>query len=220
MPSSLNKVQKRISKKRSATKGKSRSLNALHEDSRDAQRIRRAAARDEKVVRGERERERRNDRFLKRLAHIHAAVNLADQLSNNATTAPPLPATTDDQMTDAPTQTGTHFTAEGLHTLIHSFLSSHDRALKEIESERRPGRPKSREHERLEAAKTADEQEYESGFWMVDLRTADKVKGFKRWNGLWEALGNHEFVRVRKRREGQGWEETVVGSRFPPTGRD
>lgn len=88
MPSSLNKVQKRISKKRSATKGKSRSLNALHEDSRDAQRIRRAAARDEKVVRGERERERRNDRFcgsfllffvLDALISVSSLVSLASR---------------------------------------------------------------------------------------------------------------------------------------------
>ena len=44
-PRALNKVQKKISKKRG---GKP---NTLHENSRDAQRVRRAGAREEKLAR-------------------------------------------------------------------------------------------------------------------------------------------------------------------------
>ena len=44
MPKSLNKVQKKISKK----KGK---VNSLHENSRDSQKLRRAGARGEKLER-------------------------------------------------------------------------------------------------------------------------------------------------------------------------
>lgn len=44
MPRTLQKVQKQISKKRGA-------VNSLHENSRDAQRLRRAGARDDRLTR-------------------------------------------------------------------------------------------------------------------------------------------------------------------------
>lgn len=44
MPRTLQKVQKHISKKRGAA-------NSLHENSRDAQRLRRAGARDDRLIR-------------------------------------------------------------------------------------------------------------------------------------------------------------------------
>ncbi|KAG8625481.1 hypothetical protein KVT40_007232 [Elsinoe batatas] len=221
MPSALNKVQKRISKKRTSKLGKSSSLNALHENSRDAQRIRRAAARDEKVIRGERERERKNDRFLKRLSHIHAALRLSQLQSQSA--SPPT------------------MTIQEMHALISSLLATHTSALSAHVSARRPGRPKTRDHERAGAELAAEEAEYESGFWMVDLRKEENVRRFERWDGKWEGLGGLEFIRVRRRRgggrdgvgngEGEGgmegveggdggedWEETVIQSRFPPTG--
>ncbi|KAF4549823.1 putative translation machinery-associated protein 16 [Elsinoe fawcettii] len=207
MPSQLHKVQKRISKKRTGKLGKSASLNALHENSRDAQRIRRAAARDDRVIRSEKEREKRNQRFLKRLAHLHAAVHLS--------TLPSRSQPTPDTMTD---DTTSPFTIPAIHSLIASTIATHTRTIADHESARRPGRPKSRDHERAEAEKLAEEQEYESGFWMVDLRSAANVSKFERWDGKWEGLGNLEFVRVRRRREGEAWEGTVVGSKFPPTG--
>jgi len=58
MPSSLNKVQKHISKKKGGAK-----KNALHENSRDAVRLRRAAGRDDKVARASAIREKQNDKF-------------------------------------------------------------------------------------------------------------------------------------------------------------
>lgn len=48
MPSSLHKVSKKISKKKGASSIKS---GVLHENSRDAQKIRRASARDDKITR-------------------------------------------------------------------------------------------------------------------------------------------------------------------------
>ncbi|PNS21823.1 GPI ethanolamine phosphate transferase 3 [Sphaceloma murrayae] len=153
---------------------------------------------------------------------MHAAVRLAEQ--TNALNSARAPRTTqsseDADMTDSNASLLPSFTDENLHSLISSFLSSHDRAIREVEKERRPGRPKSREHERLEAEKSLAEKEYESGFWMVDLRKPEVVKKFTHWSGLWEGLGNLEYVRVRQRREGEGWESTVVGSKFPPTGGD
>lgn len=70
MVSGLNKVTKTISKKRIGKLGKSASLSALHENSRDAARIRRAAARDDKVLLKEKTRRERDGR-LRKLPTLH-----------------------------------------------------------------------------------------------------------------------------------------------------
>jgi len=58
MPSKYAKVQKKVVKKKGASKAK-----ALHENSRDALRMRNASARDDRVARLSAVREKTNEKF-------------------------------------------------------------------------------------------------------------------------------------------------------------
>lgn len=196
MPSSLNKVTKTISRKRQGKAGKSTSLNALHENSRDAKRIRRAASRDQKVLRQEKTRRERDGRLLSRMAFFHAALQMP-----GSTTVP------------------------SLHALVQQFLSRHTAELEEHVAQRRSGRPKTARHVALEALKDVEEKEYDTGFWTLDTRDPDNARKFVRdWSGEWGGLGQFKFVRVRRLKEGEGAMDDAPGeevgvteSGFPPT---
>ncbi|GAM89320.1 hypothetical protein ANO11243_073570 [Dothideomycetidae sp. 11243] len=188
MPSSLHKVTKSITRKRQGKLGKSSSLYALHENSRDAQRIRRAAARDDKVLRlekGRRERDGKFSFFGSMLAMLQPALFAA---------------------TNSPTQR--------MHALVQLFISRHESELSSLTAERRPGRPKSARHLAVEQLVAEENNEYDAGFWTLDMRDEANVKLFEEWKGEWGALGQFKFVRVcRAAQDGEGVRE----SGFPPT---
>ncbi|KZF21833.1 hypothetical protein L228DRAFT_269287 [Xylona heveae TC161] len=73
MPRSLNKVQKKISKKR----GK---VDSLHENSRDTQRLLRAGMREEKIARLHAARNKNHQPHLYRVAFFQEIANQTDKL--------------------------------------------------------------------------------------------------------------------------------------------
>ncbi|KJX98754.1 translation machinery-associated protein [Zymoseptoria brevis] len=165
MPSKLSKVQKAVGKKKGGAK-----VNKLHENSRDAQRLRKAGARDEKVSRVASHRKKENRLWLDRLEFLKD--NLPDTLH-------PLDL-------------------DSVKGLISRYLNRYDEELAQLRAERRAGRPPSTRQTLLEQQLVIESQEYEGGFWMPNLQDAESLVKLDAWDGRWLGLGNLRFVRVPK----------------------
>lgn len=167
MARSLHKLQKQISKKRG---GKP---NALHENSRDARRLRQAGAREDKIARIASVAARSNQVYVERVTFFQDAV--AEQET-------PL---SDSQLQD----------------LVEQFIGRENEELTELKAAQRPGRPKSKAEENILARIDSETKEYKSGFWIPDARDDDSLDKLKRWGGQWGGLNTLKFVRISKSAE-------------------
>nr|POE48778.1 translation machinery-associated protein 16 [Quercus suber] len=160
----LSKVQKHVSKKKGAK------IHSLHENSRDALRLRKAGARDDKVAKGHKLRKGANRQWVERVEFFQE--NLPDTLH-------PLEQTE-------------------IHRLIEHFLQRHEEEMSQLKAERRPGRPASTRQTLLELQMQQDRAEYESGFWLPNLEDVDTLQKLDSWDGRWLSLGQMKFVRAHK----------------------
>lgn len=194
MPSSYAKVQKHVSKKKGSK------INALHENSRDSQRLRRAVGRDDKISRAAAVREKANEGFRKydRKRSTYIVLNPITVLrilffqDHIPQPIAPLPE------------------AE-IHALIVEYLKREDEALAALKAERRPGRPMSTRQQVLEQLQATEQKEYEAGYWMPDMTDENNLKQLEAWKGNWGGLGQVKFVRVEKN-------GVIKESAFPPKG--
>ncbi|GIZ48115.1 hypothetical protein CKM354_001118800 [Cercospora kikuchii] len=164
MPSKHSKIVKHVHKKKGAK------INALHENSRDAKRIRNAGARDERVANINATRQKQNRPWLDRVAFFQ------DKLP----------------------ETLHPFDLDQIKSDIAEYLSRHDEELAALKAERRPGRPPSNRQLLLEQAIKSEQQEFESGFWVPDLQDEGTLMKLDAWKGSWLELGVLRFVRVEK----------------------
>ena len=162
MPSKLAKVQKRVSKKKGSK------INSLHENSRDAQRLRKAGARDDRVAKSTAVREKANSIWLERIAFFQ------DHLPE---TLHPLDL-------------------DGMLSLARSYLERCDEEIEQLKAERRPGRPPGTRLTLLEQQKKQEAMEFDSGLWMPNLEDAETLVKLDAWKGDWLSLANLRFVRV------------------------
>lgn len=164
MPRSLNKVQKHISKKRG---GKPTSL---HENSRDAQRLRRAGAREDKMNRILDAAARANKVYVDRVEWFRSAIQGSEG----------------------------SLTPDELHMLTVTFIGREDEELEAVKAERRPGRPPSKVEERIDDRKDVEEREFKSGFWLPDLRDQEGREKLDKWSGDWAGLNTLKVIRLTK----------------------
>lgn len=164
MPGQLSKVHKHIAKK------KGDKIKSLHENSRDAKRLRRAGARDDRVARVSAVREKANKTWIDRVAFIQ------DRLPE---TLHPLAV------------------AE-IQTIIQDYLDRNQEELAELKAERRPGRPPSTRQNLMEQQMSVEVKEYESGFWIPNLQDEETLVKLDKWQGDWVGLATMRFVRVNK----------------------
>ncbi|KIW61635.1 hypothetical protein PV05_01734 [Exophiala xenobiotica] len=164
MARALNKVHKQISKKRG---GKT---NTLHENSRDAKRLRSAGAREEKLQRVMDAAVKSNQVYVDRVAWFKSALEgSVGALSE-----------------------------EEMHLLTQSYIDRDDEQLEEAQQQRRPGRPPSKLEEQIKQRKEAEEREFRGGFWVPDLRNEASRSKVEKWGGDWSGLNTLTFVRVVK----------------------
>ncbi|PGH16578.1 hypothetical protein AJ79_01684 [Helicocarpus griseus UAMH5409] len=163
MPRNLNKVQKQISKKR----GK---VDALHENSRDSKRLRRAGVREDKLTRAAAVTMRGRQIFIDRVQFFQE--NIAD---------PPV-----------------RFSDEDVVQLITRFIARNQPELDELHKERRPGRPPVKREEVLREKMDAENKEFESGFWLPDMTDEENLRKLAAWNGEWSSMSTLRFVRVSR----------------------
>lgn len=164
MARALHKVQKQISKKKG---GKP---TALHENSRDARRLRQAGAREDKIARIMNAAAKSNQTYVERVAWCQEKIQEREG---------PL---SDQEMQD----------------MVAHFIAREEDELDEIKAAHRPGRPKSKAEERIQDRIDAEEREFKGGFWMPDMRDAACVEKLKRWGGQWGGLSTMTYVRVVK----------------------
>jgi len=162
MPSKLAKVQKHVSKKKGAK------INSLHENSRDARRLRKAGARDDRVVRLTAVREKANRQWLERIAFLQERL---------PATLHPLPT-------------------EQIRALVQEYLDRNNEELTQLKVERRSGRPASTRQTLLEQQLELETKEYVSGFWLPNLQDDETLIKLDAWKGDWLGLSNLRFVRV------------------------
>ena len=164
MPSKLAKVQKHVTKK------KGNKIHPLHENSRDAQRLRKAGVRDDRVARLTAVREKANKQWIDRVAFFQD--RLPEMLH-------PLEL-------------------EKVQALVGEYLHRNDEELEHLKAERRPGRPPSTRQTLLEEQGRLEQREHESGFWLPNLQDEETLVKLDGWKRDWIGLGIMRFTRIDK----------------------
>ncbi|KAJ5455134.1 hypothetical protein N7475_010255 [Penicillium sp. IBT 31633x] len=174
MPVTLEKVHKQISKKRNT-------LNALHENSRDAHRLRKAGARDDRLSRHNATVSRARQPYMDRIRYIYEAIQ---------------------ETTEA-------LTTEEICEFVTKYIDRDTEEIKQLESERRKGRPPSKREEALKQRVQTEDREFFTGLWMPDLGDQYAMTAMRTWNGHWSGLSAIKFMRFTKNGE-------KLPSTFPP----
>jgi len=164
MPSKLAKVQKHVSKKKGSK------INSLHENSRDARRLRRAGASDDRVARLTAVHKKANRVWLERVAFFQ------DQLP----------------------ETLNPFETEEIRALVQEYLDRNNEESEQLKAERRPSRPASTRQTLLEQQMELERKEFESGFWIPNLQDEETLIKLDAWKGDWLSLANLRFVRATR----------------------
>ncbi|KAG4435910.1 hypothetical protein IFR05_008604 [Cadophora sp. M221] len=162
MPKSLEKTRKKIAKKKG-------NITALHENSRDSQRLRRALMRDDKLIKVASARRKNDKPLVQRAAYFQEAIRANE---------------------------GKALDLDAVQDLIKSFVHQHDEEFNELKKDRRPGRPASTREDLLRIKIAADEKEYENGFYLPDLTDENNVIFLDRWEGSWSYLSTLKWVRI------------------------
>ncbi|KAL2004292.1 hypothetical protein VTN02DRAFT_4017 [Thermoascus thermophilus] len=164
MAKNFHKIQKHITKKRG---GK---LEALHENSRDAKRLRRAGARED------------------RLARIASAISKGRQLYvDRVSWFQECVADASSPMSDAE-----------IAELINKYIHRSDEEIEQLKQERRKGRPPSKREEALEQRREVEDKEFKTGFWVPDLTEEEVRLRLASWNGEWSSLSTMKFIRLTR----------------------
>ncbi|PYH40268.1 translation machinery-associated protein 16 [Aspergillus saccharolyticus JOP 1030-1] len=163
MPKTLQKVHKHIAKKRGA-------VEALHEFSRDARRLRRATARDDRVARVSANMSRGRQTYVDRISYFY------ETLPEDTT------AMSEDEMKD----------------IVARYINRSVPEIEQLQSERRKGRPPSKREEALLQRTDVENKEFKTGFWMPDLSDESVIKSLRAWNGDWSGLSTMKFIRITK----------------------
>ncbi|KAJ9296845.1 hypothetical protein DTO271G3_5044 [Paecilomyces variotii] len=161
MAKGLYKVQKQITKKR----GK---LEALHENSRDSQRLRRAGAREDRLARAAAVTSRTRQAYVDRVAFFQECLKDASG------------ALSDNEMAE----------------LVQKFIDRGAPELEELRQERRKGRPPSKREDTLVQRAQVEGKEFTTGFWMPDFTLEEVVLRLKVWNGEWANMSTLKFIRL------------------------
>lgn len=224
MPKTFAKVHKHISKKRGA-------VDALHEFSRDARRLRRANHRDDRVAKASVTTSRGRQSYSKLiscLCHCMMACCFekqiidpfaVDRIAYFQETIPDdaQPFSDEDIM-----QTITKYALRQsfqifvCRTLANacasdSYINRSNPEIEQLKSERRKGRPPSKREEVLLQRMDAESKEYKTGFWMPDFSQPEVLRALAIWNGDWSGLSMMKFIRFTK-------ESGKQASSFPPKG--
>lgn len=162
MPKSLEKTRKKIAKKKG-------NITALHENSRDSQRLRRARMRDDKLIRVASARRKNDQPLVVRAAYFQEAIREND---------------------------GKPLELDAIQSLIYTFVHQNDEEFDTLKKERRPGRPASTREDLLRMKIAEDVKEYENGFYLPDLMDANNVTYLDRWEGPWSYLSTLKWVRI------------------------
>ncbi len=95
--------------------------------------------------------------------------------------------------------------------ICDSYIARDDEELAALKAQRRPGRPSSNQEDQLRHRVDAEQKEFQSGFWVPDVRDNEGLKKLRAWNEDWSSLNTLKYVRIGK-------EGGIRASTFPPKG--
>ena len=162
MPSKLNKIQKLVTKK------KGNNSRALHENSRDALRLKKASTRDDRVNRKNKVQKGITEQWLNRISWFKE--HLPDTLHP--------------------------FDLPEFKAIVEEYLTHMDEEINALQAERRAGRHATTRQQLLELAKDNEKKEYKSGLWVPNLQDEQTLLKLDAWDHDWLSLSNMEFVRL------------------------
>ncbi|KAM4064604.1 translation machinery-associated protein 16 domain-containing protein [Hirsutella rhossiliensis] len=165
MPSSLHKTRKHIAKKRNGE------VNALHEKSRDSQRLHKAGVRDQRLEKLAAARSKQERPIVDRVVFVQENL----------------------------TETGNSpLDLAAVQSLIHAFIHQHDEEYATLKKARRSGRPPSTREDLLKMKIAALDIEYQKGFALPDVMTEENVKLLEDWEGSWSKLTTLTWIKVSR----------------------
>ncbi|KAF3081086.1 hypothetical protein TWF569_001217 [Orbilia oligospora] len=144
------------------------SSTALVEDSRDAQRLRRGMLRHEKLVRSEALRQKALLPKVTRYRHFQELATVEQ------------------------------FSVADILQYIESFLSRLDEEIKVFSGERRPGRPRSSQEDRLRNSLEKEMAEFHVGYEVPDLFDPETRRLMSGWKGDAQGLAQMRTIRITK----------------------
>lgn len=96
--------------------------------------------------------------------------------------------------------------------IMISYVTREAKELVQLQSERRSGRPPTTREDTLKQRIAIEDMEYNSGYWLPDLRDEENLHQLRLWNGEWQSMGSIKYMRLTK--DGQ-----IKQSSFPPKGQ-
>ena len=100
---------------------------------------------------------------------------------------------------------------EQVQGFASEYVQRSEEDIAELKAQRRPGRPSSKEEDRLNQQQEADKREFKSGLWVPDIRLQANREKLERWNGEWSGMNTLNFIRVST-------DGSIKESSFPPKG--
>ncbi|KAL6852694.1 translation machinery-associated protein 16 [Amphichorda felina] len=144
-------------------------INALHVKSRDSMRLHKAGIRDQRLEKLASARSKREQPIYDRVCYFQESVR---------------------------EKGGEPLEMEAVKELINSFIHQYDEEYDEVKKSRRPGRPASAREDLLKMKISALKTEYDQGFWLPNVMSAEKVKLLIEWEGSWTYLTNIPWIKV------------------------
>ncbi|KAL3951894.1 hypothetical protein ACCO45_013611 [Purpureocillium lilacinum] len=163
MPSSLSKTRKQIAKKRNGE------VNALHQKSRDSQRLHKAGVRDLRLQKLAEARGKREQPIVDRVAFFQEKLKEKDDKAVDVATA---------------------------QEFVEEFIGQYDEEYDSLEKARRPGRPGSAREDLLKMKIAALRTEFKNGFVIPDIIKEENVKLLAEWEGSWARLTTLPWIKV------------------------
>ncbi|KID78577.1 hypothetical protein MBR_03025, partial [Metarhizium brunneum ARSEF 3297] len=170
MPSSLQKTRKHIAKKRNGE------VNALHAKSRDSLRLHKAGVRDQRLEKLAAARSKKEQPIGTISIFKVDRVNFFQESL----------AEKDNQSLDI----------ETVQSFIKRFIHQYDEEYDDLKKARRLGRPATAREDLLKLKIASLEKEYQTGFVIPDVMSAEHAKNLGKWEGSWAYLTTLPWIRV------------------------
>ena len=98
-----------------------------------------------------------------------------------------------------------------IHLILYRYIARDDENLAVLKAQKRPGRPSTSQEDQLGHRVDAEEKEFNSGFWIPDIRDEEGARGLRAGSCEWAYLNTRKIARISK-------EGGIRASTFPPKG--
>ncbi|KAK7681053.1 hypothetical protein QCA50_015890 [Cerrena zonata] len=90
------------------------------------------------------------------------------------------------------------FGLQDMKDFVESYISKDDEEIKELQDERRPGRPATARQNILEEKRKHDQHIYDTGYKLPDLSDKQTVERLRLWNGTHGGVTIMKYIHIHK----------------------